>query len=270
MQIKSTIRQSVSVFLLFTALLTGAVSCKKDKDENTTPPPPPPPTERLKEFKTGDEFIRFDYNVAGNVNKVTLKTDATTGGATLTYTVTYAAGNKIASLETPGEKIVPVYENNLMTRADIFQDNERIGYTTYLYDNGAIKRATIYFGEGNDFNPFLDFIFTYNAAGNVTETVVLGANGEPGHMERSGHITYQYDQKINPLYAQRELLSLFWLAPSKNNITVENEFDADLQPEDKSVYNYTYNTNGLPKSAIVTQGLPGQPPTTSNLDFTYQ
>lgn len=38
----------------------------------------------------------------------------------------------------------------------------------------------------------------------------MTANGEPGHMERAGHITYQYDQKSNPLYGQRDLLVLFW------------------------------------------------------------
>lgn len=80
--------------------------------------------------------------------------------------------------------------------------------------------------------------------------------------------TYVYE--TNPLYVQKELLSLFWLAPSKNNITVENEFDATQQMEDKSVYAYTYYQNGLPKDAVVTQGLPGQPPTTSELKYIYQ
>ena len=162
MKIKSTIQQSALSFLLFAGLLSGTASCKKDKNENSTPPPA---TERIKEFKTGDEFVRFDYSAAGDVDKVIIKTDANTGGATLTYAVTYGAGKKIASLETPGEKIVPVYENNSMTRADIFQDNERVGYTAYQYENGAIKRATIYFGEENDFNPFLEFIFAHNARG---------------------------------------------------------------------------------------------------------
>ena len=132
-----------------------------------------------------------------------------------------------------------------------------------------MKRATIYFGEGNEFNPFLEFNFTYNAAGNVAENVAMMANGEPGQLVRSGHITYQYDQKTNPLYMQKDLLYLFWQAPSKNNITVENHFDADLQPEDKFVYNYTYNTNSLPKTAVVTQGLPGQPPVISNVQYIY-
>jgi hypothetical protein len=267
MRTSTSIRKNVLNLFLFAGLLTGAVSCKKDKDNS---PEPPPTAERIKEFKTGDEFIRFDYNAAGDVNKVTINSDVNTGGAEMTYTVGYDAGKKIISLEAVGEKIVPVYENNLMTRADIFQDNERVGYTTYLFDGGLIKRATIYFGEGTDFQPFLEFNFAYNGAGNITETVALVANGEPGHMERSGHINYQYDQKTNPLYAQRDLLALFWQGASKNNIKVEDHFDENLQPEDKFVYDYQYNNNGLPKSAVVKQGLPGQPVTTSNLNFIYQ
>jgi hypothetical protein len=269
MQISTTVRKSISGFIMFAGLLSGAVSCKKDKDNNS-PEPPPPAAQRIKEFKTGEEFIRFDYNAAGEVNKVTINSDINTGGNDKTYTVNYDAGKKIVSLDAGAEKIIPVYENNLLKRADIFQEGVRVGYTNYQFENGAIKQATIYFGEDNDFIPFLEFNFTYNAAGNITQNVALMANGEPGHMERSGHINYQYDQKSNPLYGQRDLLVLFWQGASKNNIKVEDHFDADLQPEDKFVYDYEYNNNGLPKSAVVKQGLPGQTPTTSNLIFTYQ
>ncbi len=268
MLISTTIQKSVSGFLLFAGLLSGTVSCKKDKDNNS--PEPPPATQRIKEFKTGEEFIRFDYNAAGDVNKVTINSDVNTGGSVMLYTVNYDAGKKIASLDAGAEKIIPVYENNLLKRADIFQDGVRVGYTNYLFENSLLKRATVYFGEDNDFQPFLEFNFTYNAAGNITENVAMIASGEPGHMERSGHITYQYDQKSNPLYAQRDLLVLFWQGASKNNIKVEDHFDADLQPEDKFVYDYEYNNNGLPKSAVVKQGLPGQPPVTNNVSFIYQ
>ena len=87
MTIRSTIQQGAFALLLFAGLLSGTTSCKKDKDENSTPPPAQ--AERIREFKTGEEFVRFDYSAAGGVEKVIIKTDANTGGATLTYAVTY-------------------------------------------------------------------------------------------------------------------------------------------------------------------------------------
>ncbi len=252
------------------ALVSGTMSCKKDKDNSPQPPPDPiPAAQKLKEFKTGDEFIRFEYNAAGNVSKVTINSDINTGGTDIIYTVTYDGG-KIAALTTNGEKIVPVYENNQLKRADFFENDVRIGYTNYLFENGLLKSATLYFGEDGDFQPALDFIHTYNAAGNITETITMVQGQQPGNMVRAGHINYQYDQKSNPLYLQRDLLAIFWQSASKNNIVVEDHFDSDLNPEDKYVYQYQYNDKGLPKAAIVTQGMPGQPPVTSDISFIYQ
>ncbi len=270
MKFVSSTRQILSAFLLFTGLLAGTVSCKKDKNDAPEPTPPPSAAQKIKEFKDGEEFIRFDYNAAGDVNKVTINTELNTGGTEMIYTVQYNANKKIAALESPdGLKIIPVYENNIMTRADMLENGERIGYTNYLYENGQVSRAAVYFGEGTDFMAFLEFIFTYSTSGNITKVEMFIAGEQPNQMVRSGHVNFQYDDKNNPLYVQRDLLALFWQGASKNNIKVEDHFDEDLQPEDKFVYTYQYNNNGQPKSAVVTQGLPGQPVTTSNVNFIY-
>lgn len=81
----------------------------------------------------------------------------------MTYTVNYDAAKKITSLDAGAEKIIPVYENNLLKRADIFQDGERVGYTNYLFENSLLRRATIYFGEDTEFNRFLNSVFTITA-----------------------------------------------------------------------------------------------------------
>lgn len=248
---------------------SGTVACKKDKD-NTPEPTPPPVVQKLREFKNGEEFIRFNYNAAGEVNQVTVNSDLNTGGIPTVYTVNYDAAKRLSSLESTGEKIVAVYENNVLSRADFFEADQRIGYTNYQFENGLIKRATLYFGEDNDYQPYLEFNFTHNAAGNITEMVTLTASGVPGQLVRAGHVTYQYDQKTNPRYQQRDLLAMFWQSANKNNITIEDHFDSDLQPEDRFAYNYQYNDKGLPKSAVVTQGPPGQPPVTTNQSYTYQ
>ena len=101
---------------------------------------------------------------------------------------------------------------------------------------------------------FLDFIFIYNAIGNITKLETFIKGEQPNQMVRAGHVNFQHDEKTNPLYAQRDLLALFWQGVSKNNIKVEDHFDANLQPEDKFVYAYQYNDNGLAGSAVVTQG----------------
>ena len=119
MKFVSSTRPFLSAFLLFTGLLAGTVSCKKDKNDSPEPTPPPA-VQKIKEFKDGEEFIRFDYTAAGDVNKVTINTELNTGGTEMIYTVQYNVNKKIAALESPGGlKIIPVYENNIMTRADM-------------------------------------------------------------------------------------------------------------------------------------------------------
>lgn len=268
MLMRSFFQKKLSALLLMTALLAGFSSCKKDKDD--VPGPNPPAEQRIKQFTDGDEFVRFDYNAAGAVSTVTINSDVNTGGVPTAYAVSYA-GNQISSLQNAaGEKIIPIYEDGKLKRADMLIADERIGFTNYYYENNKLKGATIYFGSDDDFNPFLGFEFVYDAAANLTQTATFIANGTPGLLVRSGHVNYQYDQKSNPLYAHRDLLLLFWQSVSSHNVTVEDHFDADQQPEDKYTYNYTYNAKGLPTAAVVTQGLPGNPAVTSEVQFSYQ
>lgn len=268
------IKQTLSTLLVVTFLAGSITSCKKDKndDPGTNPGPGPDPgvTAVLKEYKNGDDFVKFEFNADGTVKKATLN-DETTNGSTIDYNITYNAQKKITELNsTAGEKIVPVYENGALSRADVFEGTERTGFTNYTYENNQLKRATIYWGQGTDFAAFLEFQFEYNAAGNLSKTITLMATDQLGTLNRVGHIDYQYDNKTNPLLAFKDLFLLFWQAPSKNNVIQEDHFDENLQPEDRFVYTYTYKSNGLPDHAEVKEGLPGGPVTTSQVNFTYK
>lgn len=268
MQRATTTRQKLFSLFLTGTLLLALASCDKDKSNN---PDPKPATAKIKEYKNGEEFVRFTYNTDGTIQKATVKSDLNTGGDILDFNVTYNAQKKIAEVvNTKGEKIVPEYENGRMIRANVFEGAVRTGYTNYSYEGGALKRATIYVDMGNDFEPLLEFIFSYNATGNLTESVVMMATGVPGQLKRAGHVTFQFDQKANPLYEHRDFLALLWQGVSKNNITREEHFDENQTLEDIYTYVYTYKSNGLPEKAVVTSGLPGQPQITSNLDFIYQ
>lgn len=268
----STARLSGITKLFLVALsLSAFVACKKDKKDGPDTPPPPPASTKLKEFKNGDEFIRLTYNGDGSIQKVDLNSELTTDNVPITYTVVYNAAKKIESLETTiGHRVVAVYANGVMTRADMFNDGEKVGYTAYAYENGRIKSATIYVGETPDFLPMLSFHFEYDANGNPSENVAMMNQCIPNRLDRAGHVTYQYDQKTNPLYQHNDLLALFWQIAGKNNPVLENHFDAQLQPEDRFEYTYKYKSNGLPESAVVKEGLVGQPQTTSNIFYSYQ
>lgn len=266
----SKITRILSQVTAASMLLLVMASCKKDKsvDTGTTPPPA---AAVLSEYRNDDEFAKFEYNADGTVKKATLKSELNTNGAIVDYNVTYNANKSIKELVTSsGSKIVPVYAGNVLERADIFDGADRSGYTNYLYEGGNLKRATIYLFTDDDFTPMLEFNFTYNAAGNVTETVIMMANGEPNKLVRAGHVTQQYDGKPNPLFAHKELMALLWHASSKNNPTVEEQYDADLQLEDKTTYTYNYKANGYPEAAQVKSGLPGGPQTTTNVQYIYR
>ncbi|MGN6292559.1 MAG: hypothetical protein ACTHMV_07415 [Chitinophagaceae bacterium] len=266
----TTLKQSFFRFFLFVGLAASMVACKKDKDPNGPGPDPVPNGAKLQQYTNGEDFARFTYNADGTVQKIVLKDDNNSSTDGTTYTVAYNAQKKISSLTGAGQKIEVEYQNNVMSRAKMFENGEQVGYTDYTFENGNLKKAVLYFGEPGAFAPVFQYEMTYNAQGNLGKTVIKMATDEPDQMVQTGHSTYEYDQKTNPLYQHRELMTLFWQAVSKNNITVENEFDEDQQPSDKFVYTYTYKSNGLPEKATVKQGLPGQEPITSQLTFTYQ
>lgn len=264
----TTLKQTFVRLFLFVGLVAAMVACKKDKDHSDDPGPVPN-VAKLQEYTNGEDYIRFTYNTDGTVKKVTLKAEDSNSGDEMDYTVTYNAQKKIASLATDWYRIEAVYQNNVLSRANMYEYDKQIGYTDYLFENGNLKKATVHYGEGGAFFPLLEYIMSYNGQGSLSETVVMMADDE-GQMVRAGHTTYEYDQKTNPLYQYRELLALFWQSASKNNVTVESEFDSDQQPSDKFTYTYTYKANGLPEKGTVKQGLPGQEPVTSQLSFKYQ
>ncbi len=259
-------RQSFKTLLLAGGLAATLVSCKKDKDDDDTGTPA---ALHIKEYQNGEDFARFRYNAAGKVDQVTIAPDPGSGEPPLVYAVTYAGG-KVDKLTNGEQEFRAVYENGKLDRVDIYVGEDKTFFTNYDYTGDALTRATSYALEGDDFMLFRQFDFAVNAAGNITETVALVNMGEPNLLRRSGHVEFQYDQKPNPLFEHRDLLAMLWQGVSKNNPTREDHFDAQLDPEDRFVYAYTYNAQGFPISAVVTQGLPGQPVVNSNLTITYQ
>lgn len=270
MQKRKPNHKTALMFSLFLGFTMSLFSCKKDKD-NGPGAGPGESASLISEFKTGDEYIKFGYNGDGTVKTVTINSDLNTQGEEMRYDLTYTADKKIAALsDGAGTQIIPEYQNGKMVRASIMDGTDRIAFTNYEYTTGNLTRATVYAATDDDFMMALAFDFTYNAAGNVAETIAFIPDGTPDHLVRAGHINFQHDDHTNPLYAQRDLLALFWQAVSKNNVTLENHFDADGIAEDRYQYTYTYNSRGLPQVGQVIIGLPNTTPTVTSVNFTYK
>lgn len=268
MHTRTKLKQTLSALIVFTSVIAGLSSCKKDNDNG---PVPPPASTKLSEYRDGEDLLKLDYNADGSVKQVTIKSEGTTSGNLIDYNIAYSNDKKISEVtSSAGEKLIPVYQNGVMTRVEVFEGAEKTGFTDYAYQNNLLKKATIFWGSEDEFLPFLEFQFTYNNAGNLIRTDVLMATDILGNLEPAGFTTYLHDDKVNPLFAYKDLLSLLWVAPSKNNIKQEDHFDADQQLEDRFTYTYTYKANGLPEGGESKNGLPGGPVTTSQIQFIYK
>jgi hypothetical protein len=255
-------------YFLFLGLITiGAGSCKKDPAPNS---PGNDNVARLIKVTSGDEKLQLTYgnnNLPVRVITSLLSEDEDV----VAFTVRYRADKKIQDLTGDnGLVITPEYDGGIPIRAQYHQDNIHQGYVNYHIENGQYKEATMYRKAGNDFIPSLSFRFTYTAAGNISETVVLAENGTPNQLVRQGHVAFQYDEKKNPLYEFKDLMMLLLQGVSKNNIVKEEHFDSQLVLEDRYVYNFTYNSNDLPVKAALKIGLDEATATQQEVKYTYE
>jgi len=259
-------KKSFSRIFLIAGIAASMVACKKDKDNNSGGGNGS--GSKIASFTDGDNYAKFEYNADGTVKVLTSRTDAD-GGDENKFNVSYNAQKKITKLESEWQKIEVEYTNNVMSRTNLFIAGQQTGYTDYQYTNGNLTKATLHFGEAGVFIPLIEYTYTYNAQGNLSESSTKMA-GEDEQFEHAGSIKYEYDSKTNPLYEHRQLLSLLLLNITKNNVTIENHLDANQQPEDKYQYTYTYNAKGLPEKAVVKQGLPGGEQSQSEVKYTYK
>lgn len=272
--------KSLFLKIVFASIVIAFSSCSKNDDNNPLPNPAPTPIPQpvpvpratnLVEFKNGEEFIRFEYDGAGKIKKAIVNNKLVSTGQPTTYEVIFHPDGNLAGLfANNGERIEPVYEDDVLVRSIYYFDNIQQSYTNFYFDNGQLKIATLYNSMNGQSEPFFEFRYEYNAAGNVTERVTMMTDGVPGHMVRAGMDRYDYDEKASPLYAQKELLAILWQTASKNNVKFEREYDAAGNIQKETFLNYNYNAAGQPLSATVKIQVPGEPEENTQVNFTYQ
>lgn len=259
---------AAGLFILAAGMLL-LTACKKEYSNNA----PPVTTVTRFESRSGEDgFISFGYNTDGTIKKAAVMNELSPGDTTR-YTVSYAADKSINEIvNDAGAKFTPVYTNGELSRVLIkTTQGDELAHTDYEYLNGFLKSVTVFFVSGNQVTPFFKSNFLYDASGNIRRTQLFSADPlSPDGLVSDGSISYGYDNKINPLYASKEFLWMILITPSPNNVSKEEAFDRNNQPERTKEYNYVYNNKNLPQTAVLTETIPGKPAQTKGIAYCYK
>lgn len=251
------------LFIAFVAIAT-LFACKKEDSFQQ------PTSDKLLELQSGSEYLKLQYGTNGKLTKAIMVDEAVTNGEEVTFNIAYNAEGRISEVQkSDGETIRPVYENNRLVRADVFEGVERIGYTAYGYENGVVKTAEIKFTAFNDEITMMKFAFTYDAQQRVSQTSLWMFNPLTDQLEFAGRTNTEYDNKVNPLYSIKDFLILIWEIPAPNNIVKETQFNSDGSTDEVREYNITYNDKNQPSQAVMRSTSNGQQSNT-NISFRYR
>lgn len=249
-------------------LLAVATGCQKETSEQM----PVPAAPRLEKVTLGDELLQFSYTTDGTLKEVLVNDEMASGGELVTFRISYTAPGRIKEVITDdGRRIIPVYEGNKIVQATIHTlTNQQVASTVYEYLNGFLKSATLSFTNGSVPVPWLKYIFSYDAAGNVLKTQLLVNDLINNQLVPAGQVQYEYDNRANPLLPMKDFLLLIWQAVSPHNIKKEVQVGELNTIDETSMYEYSYNARNLPQSAKVTRTVTGLPVQNLAMAFTYR
>lgn len=223
-------------------------------------------------------------------------------GETSTTTFTYDGNKLITYEESDGWKNVYTYENNKLVREDQYVDYELNAYLILEYNaNGQLSSFKEYFLEPSGLGESVNnYILTHNNDNTISIDMYYG--DENSQDEFYGTYTYYLNEKnISKIESSVSSWSLTFNYDDKNgmfknvhdieviNITSQTEFgayyirgntnnslsriDTDEYGAATEAYEYTYNTNGYPKTATFTDSYEGNMGTNeyvSTIEFFYE
>jgi hypothetical protein len=250
--------------ILFAAIFIH--SCKK----NPVSEPQTGGPLKLASFISGNEYVRFVYNVAGEVSKVTLSSDEYSVGEEVTYNISYLQGNKINELTGDnGVRIRLTYEGSTLVKSEAFTGNNRAYETVYEYVDGDLRSTIIKLVDNNAGTPIIKLL-TYYEAGNPTTIDTYLFNPVTGRMQPAGFVILKYDNKPNPFAGNKDLMMVLLQSVSSNNVIREDYFDNDIYPQQTIETEYIYNSSQLPVKATKKQTSPGKEPFVETAIYSYK
>jgi hypothetical protein len=248
--------------IAFFAVIT-IFSCNKDMDNNT------PSEGRLIEQRTGNEYVKLQYDNNGKVSKAIVLNEDFTNGEEVTYNISYNAIGRISEVtNTNGELIRTEYENDRLSKAIMLIGNEETGSTEYHYENGLLKEAQVKFKLFELEMITMKFRFTYDGQQRVKQSDLWMLNPITGELEPGGYTVFEFDSHKNPLYDLNDFLLLMWEVPAVNNVIKETQYHTDNTIDEVREFYFTYNAQQYPVEGIMRTKINGQQMDT-NLKFKY-
>ena len=255
------------VFITLIAAINLISSCKEKETDDLIPS-----NSKITEYKTGDDFMRFEYSADNKLKRLTANLETATNGETENYDLVYHTNGQIKEVNITGNrKMMPVYTNGLLTRADIFEDNVKTGFTEYVFQSGNLKTVEVkMLAANNQAQTIIKMVYSYDGKNNISKAETFMSLFGVGELAYAGKTEFTYDSKSNPLFAHRELFNLLWMPVSPSNVLTEKSFAPDGALDEDITYAYQYYNNQLPKSAAALVKMPGEPNKTETIEYTYK
>jgi antitoxin component YwqK of YwqJK toxin-antitoxin module len=260
-----------ATFILAVASI-GFTSCKKDKSG----PGNNPGTQTKKITRIEENGITastFGYNTDGTLKTVTTKLE----NNTVTFNLTYDAQKRPAEfVSNEGYKAKFIYQNNVLTLTENYEDGEKVSENSFTYENGKVKSNTLLMGypqEGGNiiYKPVYRSVYTYYANGAVQKVSTYILNPFEDELELQFEYVYQeYDDKKNPLSVMADFSQVLMYQPvNVNNSKIEKLYNALGEIEETTQNVYTYDAAGYPVTLTSTVTPTGEQPTVKNVKFFY-
>lgn len=259
------LKQIVLVTLI--AATTFISSCKDKEADNIIPS-----SSKITEYQAGEDFMRFEYGTDNKLKRLTANLETATNGETENYDLVYHTNGQIKEVNISGNrKMVPVYTNGQITRADIFEDNVKTGFTEYVFQSGNLKTVEVkMLAANNQPQTIIKMVYSYDSKNNISKAETFMSLFGVGELAYAGKTEFTYDSKNNPLFAHKELFNLLWMPTSASNVLTEKFYAPDGALDEDASYVYQYYSNQLPKSATALIKIPGEPNKTETIEYTYK
>lgn len=258
-----------AAFVILSAAALTITSCKKEKSSIVVPVTPAD-HQLAKVEQDAAHYATFEYNADNLVSKAVNKSGVTV----LNTDVTYNANKTVATATLNLTTLKFIYTNNALSKVEYHDQagNDKLTfYTEFTNQNNKPVESKGYAVYQTTPSPDYKIVYTYNAAGDVITAKQYLWSPNNNNYFATETTTYEYDNKVNPLYALGNVGFMLFNVTSAHNITKEVVRDALDQITETSIYTYTYDAKGYPLTGTqktTTQENPNE--VTTQLKFSYK